>query len=92
MDKSWLWWAVGILTGLAWMLVNLVLMNNLFKVAFLKGSKKKLILLLLIKFPLLYAVLLAVLLSKKFPIAAILVGMPLAFIAQRIARICRKRT
>lgn len=92
MDKSWLLWVVGILTGLAWMSVNLLLLNKLFKVAYLKEPKKKLYLLILIKFPLLYAVLLAVLLSKKFPIAAILVGMPLAFIGQRIARICRKRT
>lgn len=92
MDKSWLLWVIGILTGLAWMSVNLLLLNKLFKIAYLKEPKKKLYLLLLIKFPLLYAVLLAVLLSKKFPVASILVGMALVFILQKVIRICRKGT
>lgn len=73
-------WGLSFLIGFIWMWVNFILTINIFSKAMPKGEKLNLLIYFLIKFPLLYALLLLILLCKKFPVLGILAGMTVSLI------------
>ncbi len=64
----------GLLTGAIWSSVNFYLTLNLLEIASLNKPKKKLLLLLLLKFPVLYLLGFLILMLKFFPISSLLIG------------------
>ncbi len=83
-------WASGFMVGALWMLVNVLMMIKIFKIALLKSSPNKLKFILLIKFPVLYIAGFYILISKFFPLASILIGIPAVFLSIGVIKICPK--
>ena len=67
--------SAGILIGAFWSMANFLFTLNLLETAILRKSKRKLLLLLLIKFPVLYLLGFLILLLNKFPVLSLLLGM-----------------
>lgn len=65
----------GILVAGIWSTANFLLTLSLFKIALLRSPKTKLLLLLLIKFPVLYLLGFLVLALKAFPVLSLVLGM-----------------
>ncbi|MDP2942498.1 MAG: hypothetical protein Q8O36_03185 [Candidatus Omnitrophota bacterium] len=68
-------WATGLLASTAWSVINFLLLMNIFGIAMLQKSRKKLLAVLLIKFPILYLIGYLILSSKLFPLSSILTGL-----------------
>ena len=68
-------WFLGFLTAALWASVNFLLTVKLLKIATLKESKKKLYLILAVKFPVLYLIGFLILISKFFPAVSLLTGL-----------------
>ncbi len=68
-------WATGLLVATAWSMINFLLLTNIFGIALLKKSRKALLAILLIKFPILYLIGYLILVSKLFPVSSILTGL-----------------
>ena len=73
-------WTGGFLTGAAWSAANFLLIIAILKIALLLKDKRRLSLLLLVKFPLLYTLGFFILHSRFFPVYSVLAGAPLIFI------------
>jgi hypothetical protein len=58
------------------------------KIAILKEDRKKLFVFLLVKFPVLYLIGILILISKKFALTSLLLGLFPIFIVMGIVRIC----
>ncbi|MDD5085674.1 MAG: hypothetical protein PHE61_06500, partial [Candidatus Omnitrophica bacterium] len=70
-------WAAGFTIGSAWSLVNFLVTLSLLKIGILEKSKSKLLLILLVKFPVLYLVGFLVLILRFFPASSLLTGLAL---------------
>lgn len=68
-------WATGLLAATAWSIINFLLLTNIFGIALLQKSRKALLAVLLIKFPVLYLIGYLILVSKLFPVSSILTGL-----------------
>ncbi len=68
-------WATGLLVSTAWSIINFLLLTNIFGIAMLQKSRKVLLAVLLIKFPVLYLIGYLILASKLFPLSSILTGL-----------------
>ena len=79
--------SAGILVGASWLMANFLLTINLLEIAVLKRTSKKLLLLLLIKFPVLYLLGLLIILRKLFPVASLLTGMSLIILVLGVSGI-----
>lgn len=84
--------SAGLLVSAAWSMVNFYLTLNLFEIAALHKSKQRLLLLLLIKFPVLYLLGFLILISRFFPITSLLLGMSSILLVLGVATIWPKRT
>ena len=69
--------SAGILVGASWLMANFLLTINLLEIAVLKRASKKLLLFLLVKFPVLYLLGFLIIIRKLFPVASLLTGMSL---------------
>ena len=69
--------SAGILVGASWLMANFLLTINLLEIAVLKRASKKLLLFLLVKFPVLYLLGFLIIARKLFPVASLLTGMSL---------------
>jgi hypothetical protein len=83
-------WALGLLAATAWSMANFLMTLYLIDVAILKKDKKRLSLVLGIKFPVLYLVGFWLLVSRFFPISSLLVGMCSLFVVMGALRLCPK--
>jgi hypothetical protein len=81
---------VGILVGAAWSTLNFILTINLLEMALLNKPKDKLLLLLLIKFPLLYLLGFYILINKFFPVLSLLLGISTILLVLGVLSICMK--
>lgn len=79
-------WGLGFLIGFIWMWGNFTLTINIFNKAMPKGEKSNIFIYFLIKYPLLYASLVLILLCKKFSILGILAGMTISLILLTIKK------
>ena len=79
--------SAGILVGASWLMANFLLTINLLEIAVLERTSKKLLLLLLIKFPVLYLLGLLIILRKLFPVASLLTGMSLIILVLGVSGI-----
>ena len=77
--NRWLW-GLGLLTGTIWSILNLYATLGLIEIAILKRNKTHLVLLILVKFPVLYLLGYIILVSKIFPVSSLLVGLVPIFI------------
>jgi hypothetical protein len=68
-------WATGLLVSTAWSIINFLLLINIFGIAMLRKSKKALLAVLFIKFPVLYLIGYLILVSGLFPVSSILTGL-----------------
>lgn len=75
--KGNLSFSAGILVGASWLMANFLLTINLLEIAVLKRASKKLLLFLLVKFPVLYLLGFLIIARKLFPVASLLTGMSL---------------
>ncbi len=66
--------SAGLLISCLWSTLNFALTLNLLEIAVLHKSKTKLLLLLLIKFPVLYLVGFLILFMNKFPVSSLFLG------------------
>lgn len=85
-------WAGGFITAAAWSALNFFLTTHLFQVAFLQKNKRKVIIILLVKFPLLYLLGYLILISRIFPVLSLLIGMPMVFVIIGVINLCRRQT
>jgi hypothetical protein len=77
----------GILVGASWIMANFLLTINLLEIAILKRTSKKLLLLLLIKFPVLYISGFLIVFWKLFPTLSLLTGMSIAMLVLGVSGI-----
>jgi Na+/H+-translocating membrane pyrophosphatase len=82
--------AAGFLIGALWSASNALLTVKLIEIAVLKKAKEKLLLLLLIKFPVLYLLGFLILVYKVFPVLSLLLGAISIFLALGVLSLCRK--
>mgnify|MGYP001769543509 CR=1 FL=1 len=83
-------WALGVLIGAAWSLINFLLILEIFKIILLRKDKNKLFIMLLLKFPVLYLGGFLLLISRVFPVASLLTGAGLVLIVTGVVRLCQK--
>ncbi len=83
-------WAVGFLTGVAWAIVNFLLIINILKIALLQKDKGKLFVMLLVKFPVLYLIGFLLVVSRLFPVLSLVTGASLGLVAIGVMRLCLK--
>jgi len=83
-------WLGGFLTAVVWTMINFLLILNILKIAILEKSKKKLTVLLMIKFPVLYLIGFLILNSRIFPVLSILSGVSLILVVAGAVKICPK--
>jgi hypothetical protein len=74
--------------GGLWSVADLILTFKLMQIAVLKGDKRSLYAILLLKFPVLYSIGILILISKFFPVASLLLGLLPIFIIMGIIRLC----
>ncbi len=84
--------SAGLLISAAWSTVNFYLTLHLLEIAALHKSKKKLLLLLLVKFPVLYLLGFLVLISRIFPISSLLAGMSSILLVLGVSSLWSKRS
>lgn len=84
--------SAGILIGAFWSMANFLFTINLLEMAILQKSKRKLLLLLLIKFPVLYLLGFLILLLNKFPVLSLLLGMSSILLVLGVFSIWSKRS
>ena len=80
-------YSAGILIGASWLMANFLLTLNLLEIAVLKKPRFKLLLLLLIKFPVLYLSGLLILSLKLFPALSLFLGMTVIMIILGVSSI-----
>ena len=80
-------YSAGILIGASWLMANFLLTLNLLEIAILKKPRLKLLLLLLIKFPVLYLSGLLILSLKLFPALSLFLGMTVIMIILGVSSI-----
>lgn len=83
--------AFGLLVGASWSTVNLVLTIKLIEIAILQRDKQKLLLLLLIKFPVLYLLGFLILIYKIFPISSLFLGVFSILLVLGVLSICIRK-
>ena len=84
-------WALGFLVAGLWVVTNFILMVKLLKIAALQKSRRNLYIILILKFPVLYLLGFAILISKIFPISSLLAGLAVGLIITGIVRLWPKR-
>jgi len=85
-------YGAGILVGASWLMANFLFTLNLLEIAILKRPKQKLLLLLLIKFPVLYLLGFLILALKIFPAVSLLLGMSSILLVLGVLNIWSKLT
>ncbi len=80
-------YAAGILIGATWLMANFLFTFNLLEIAILKKPKQKLLLLLLIKFPVLYLLGFLILSLKLFPFSSLFLGMTIVILVLGVTSI-----
>ena len=85
-------YSAGILIGSSWLMANFLLTLSLLEIAILKKAKPKLLLLLLIKFPVLYLLGLLILILNVFPISSLFLGMTSVLLVLGAAILWSKRS
>lgn len=80
----------GILVGSAWSIANALLTIKLIEIAILRKAKNKLLLLLLIKFPVLYLLGFLILIYKVLPIFSLFLGAISILLALGVFSLCQK--
>lgn len=80
-------WASGLMIGIIWAAVNFSLTTNLFEIALLKKDPKRVSLMLMIKFPVLYVAGFFLLKSGLFPMMSLLAGIGLTLFVIGIVNI-----
>lgn len=83
-------WATGFLAGFCWSLLSLYFTLKLIKTVILKQGLVKLLVLVLIKFPVLYFAGFWLLASRFFPVYSLLIGGVLVFLTFGVINICPK--
>lgn len=78
------------MTGAVWSAANVYLTRHIIKIALLQGDKKRLALMLLVKFPVLYVGGFFILISGFFPLSSILLGLPVIFLVMGTVKIWPK--
>ena len=82
---------LGFLLAGAWVTTNFILMVKLLKIAALQKSRRNLYIILILKFPVLYLLGFAMLISKIFPIASLLAGLAVGLVITGAVRLWPKR-
>ncbi len=85
-------WTLGFLVAGLWVITNFILMVKLLKIAALQKSRRNLYIILILKFPVLYLLGFAILISKIFPISSLLAGLAAGLVITGIVRLWPKRT
>ena len=85
-------YSAGILISASWLMANFLLTLNLLEIAILKRPKVKLLMLLLIKFPVLYLLGYLILALKLFPVSSLFLGMSLIVLILGVSTIWPKQT
>jgi hypothetical protein len=83
-------WGIGFLTGSVWSIINFLLTVDILSSALLQGNKKRIRLIIFLKFPLLYVTLFFIFISRAFPPLSILAALPLILITTGVSRIWPK--
>lgn len=83
-------WSIGFLIAAGWSMANFALTLGLLDMAILKKPQKQLNIFLLIKFPVLYLIGFAILISAIFPIMSILTGLLLSAAILGIIKLCQR--
>ena len=68
-------WAIGLLVGASWSIANLLSLVGILRIATLQKPNKKLALILVLKFPVLYIIGFFILVSRLFPVSSLLTGL-----------------
>ncbi|MDD5653333.1 MAG: hypothetical protein PHT31_04115 [Candidatus Omnitrophica bacterium] len=84
-------WIVGFLTAFVWSALNFLFTSRLLRAAIIERSRTKTLLILLVKFPLLYFVGYLVLASRRFPLSSILLGLIPILAIVGVSKLCMKR-
>lgn len=84
-------WTLGFLVAGLWVVTNFILMVKLLKIAALQKSRRNLYIILILKFPVLYLLGFAILISKVFPISSLLAGLAIGLVITGIVRLWPKR-
>ncbi len=84
--------ASGILISAAWSITNFILLMKILEIALLHKSRKKLSLILVAKFPVLYLIGFWILSSKLFPVYSLLAGLGSILLAVGVVGIWPKHT
>ena len=81
-------YSAGILVGAGWLMANFLLTISLLEIAILKRSAPRVLLLLLVKFPVLYLLGFLVVSLKLFPVLSLFLGMSLIILVLGVSGIC----
>lgn len=84
-------WSLGFLAGGAWSMANFALTLGLLDIAMLRKPRKSMNTFLLVKFPVLYLVGLAVVAWRIFPITGILTGLLTSAVIMSIVKLWPSR-
>ena len=84
-------WALGFVVGAAWSWANLFFTIGILKIGILKKDPKKLLALILLKFPVLYLLGFLILTSRAFPIMSLLTGLIAGVITMGISKLWPKQ-
>lgn len=84
-------WVAGLLTGTCWSLVNFWFLFSLLKIALTGQDKRKLCLILFLKFPVLYTAGFLILISGYFPLLSLLSGLGLGLLLAGATNIWNRR-
>ncbi|MDD2752700.1 MAG: hypothetical protein PHN59_06170 [Candidatus Omnitrophica bacterium] len=85
-------WVTGFLTAFVWSALNFFFTSRLLRALIIDKSKAKVLLILLVKFPVLYFVGYLVLASRRFPLSSILVGLIPILVIVGVMKLWPKRT
>ncbi len=83
-------WGMGLVVSAAWSIANFLLTIYLIKIAILEKNKKRLSLVLGIKFPVLYLFGFWLLSSRFFPTLSLIAGQSLVFFVMGVIKLCPK--
>lgn len=84
-------WLAGLLTGTCWSLVNFWFLFSLLKIGLTGQDKRKLYLILFLKFPVLYTAGFLILISGYFPLLSLLAGLGLGLLLAGATNIWNRR-
>jgi len=83
-------WAGGFLIGATWSMINFMLIAGILNIVIFRKDTRKLPVLLILKFPVLYAAGFFILVSRVFPVYSLLSGVSLVLVMMGVVKICLK--